>query len=126
MSKFKGQITLLIASIIWGSSFIFQKMGMDFMGPFTFGFYRFFLGSLALLPVIWIHSRYKKRKPVEERTEITSWTDRTLIIGSVLCGVGGFVAASLQQIGIVYTTAGKAGFITSMDIVIVPIFMMLL
>ena len=52
MSKFKGQITLLIAAIIWGSSFIFQKMGMDFMSPFTFGFYRFFLGSLALLPVI--------------------------------------------------------------------------
>lgn len=126
MSKYKGQIALLIASVIWGSSFMFQKMGMDFMGPFTFGFYRFILGSLALLPVIWIYSRYKKRKPVEERTEITSWNDRTLIIGSVLCGVGGFVAASLQQIGIVYTTAGKAGFITSMDIVIVPIFMMLL
>ena len=126
MSKFKGQIALLIAAIIWGSSFIFQKMGMDFMSPFTFGFYRFFLGSLALLPVIWIYSKFNKRKPIEERTEITSWTDKTLIIGSLFCGVGGFVAASLQQIGIVYTTAGKAGFITSMDIVIVPIFMIFL
>ncbi|MEI3518536.1 MAG: DMT family transporter [Clostridia bacterium] len=83
MSKFKGQIALLIAAIIWGSSFIFQKMGMDFMSPFTFGFYRFFLGSLALLPVIWIYSKFNKRKPIEERTEITSWTDKTLIIGSL-------------------------------------------
>ena len=71
MSKFKGQITLLIAAIIWGSSFIFQMLGMDFMSPFTFGFYRFFLGSLALLPVIWIYSKFNKRKPIEERTEIT-------------------------------------------------------
>ena len=126
MSKYKGQLCLLLAAIIWGSSFIFQKMGMDFMGPFTFGFYRFFLGSLALLPVIWIYTRSNNRKPLEERKEITPWTDKTLLIGSLLCGVGGFVAASLQQIGIVYTTAGKAGFITSMDIVIVPIFMIFL
>lgn len=126
MKKYKGQIYLLLAAVIWGSAFIFQKMGMDHIGPFTFGIFRFILGSLALLPVIWISDRFNERKPVESRHETTSWKDRTLIAGGLLCGTASFVAGSLQQIGIVYTTAGKAGFITSMDIVIVPLFMLAL
>ena len=126
MSKFKGQIALLLAAIIWGSAFIFQKMGMDHIGPFTFGAFRFILGSLALLPVIFIYAKLNNRKPIGERADITPWGDKTLIVGSLLCGVANFVAGSLQQIGIVYTTAGKAGFITSLDIVIVPIFMLFL
>ena len=105
MKRFKGQIALLLAAIIWGSAFIFQKMGMDHIGPFTFGIFRFILGSLALLPVIWILTALNKRKPLESRKEISSWTDKTLIIGSILCGLANFVAGSLQQIGIVYTTA---------------------
>lgn len=126
ISRFKGQVALLLAAIIWGSAFIFQKMGMDHIGPFTFGIFRFILGSLALLPVIWIVGALNRRKPAELRKEITPWSDKTLLIGSLLCGFANFVAGSLQQIGIVYTTAGKAGFITSMDIVIVPIFMLFL
>ena len=126
MSKFKGQIALLLAAVIWGSAFIFQKMGMDHIGPFTFGAFRFILGSLALLPVIFIYAKLNNRKPIGERADITPWGDKTLIVGSLLCGVANFVAGSLQQIGIVYTTAGKAGFITSLDIVIVPIFMLFL
>lgn len=126
MGKFKGQIALLLAAIIWGSAFIFQKMGMDHIGPFTFGIFRFILGSLALLPVIFIYAKLNDRKPIGERVDITPWGDKTLIIGSLLCGAANFIAGSLQQIGIVYTTAGKAGFITSLDIVIVPIFMLFL
>lgn len=126
MHKYKGQVALLLAAIIWGSAFIFQKMGMDHIGPFTFGIFRFTLGSLAILPVIWIFGKVSARKPLETRTEITPWKDKTLIIGSLLCGAANFIAGSLQQIGIVYTTAGKAGFITSLDIVIVPIFMLFL
>ena len=126
MSKYKGQICLLLAAVIWGSAFIFQKMGMDHIGPFTFGIFRFTLGSLALLPVIWAFSMINNRKPLEERKEITPWTDKTLLMGGFLCGAASFIAGSLQQIGIVYTTAGKAGFITSMDIVIVPVFMIFL
>lgn len=126
MQRFKGQIALLLAAVIWGSAFIFQKMGMDHIGPFTFGVFRFILGSLALLPVIWVFGKINARKPEEIRADITPWTDKTLLIGSLLCGAANFVAGSLQQIGIVYTTAGKAGFITSLDIVIVPIFMLFL
>lgn len=126
MKKYKGQLALLTAAIIWGSAFIFQKMGMDHIGPFTFGALRFTLGSLALLPVIWIMKKLNDRKPAEMQKSITPWSDKTLLIGGLFCGIASFVAGSLQQIGIVYTTAGKAGFITSMDIVIVPIFMLLL
>ena len=126
MHKYKGQVALMLAAIIWGSAFIFQKMGMDHIGPFTFGIFRFILGSLALLPVIWIFGKINERKPIEERTKITPWTDKTFLIGSLLCGAANFIAGSLQQIGIVYTTAGKAGFITSLDIVIVPILMLFL
>ena len=124
MSKYKGQICLLLAAIIWGSAFIFQKMGMDHIGPFTFGIFRFTLGSLALLPVIWIYGGINKRKPLEKRNYITPWADKELLLGGFLCGVASLLAGSLQQIGIVYTTAGKAGFITSMDIVIVPVILL--
>lgn len=126
MKKYKGQIALLMAAVIWGSAFIFQKMGMDHIGPFTFGILRFTLGSLALLPVILIIKKINDRKPVEVQKHITPWGDKTLLIGGLLCGIANFAAGSLQQIGIVYTTAGKAGFITSMDIIIVPIFMLFL
>ena len=126
MSRFKGQICLMLAAIIWGSAFIFQKMGMDHIGPFTFGAFRFTLGSLPLLVVIYIARKLNDRKPLEERSEITPWTDKTLLIGGLLCGIGSFAGASLQQIGLVYTTAGKAGFLTSLDIAIVPFFMLFL
>lgn len=122
MRNYKGQIYLLLASLIWGSAFIFQKMGMDHIGPFTFGFFRFTLGALALLPVIWLQDRFSKK----ERTESSSFRCPILLMGGLLCGAASFVAGSLQQVGLVYTTAGKAGFITSMDIVIVPVFLIFL
>lgn len=126
MRRVKGEIYLILAAVIWGSAFIFQKMGMDYIGPFTFGIFRFTLGSLALLPVIWIVGGINKRRPEEERKYITPFKDKELLVGALLCGLANFVAGSLQQVGIVYTTAGKAGFITSMDIVIVPIILLFL
>lgn len=118
----KGRVFLLLATVIWGSAFIFQKMGMDHVGPFTFGLFRFCLGSLAILPVVWIADRLaKSRTPSQQPVR---FNDRTLLIGSLFCGVSNYVAGSLQQVGLVYTTAGKAGFITSMDIVIVPLIML--
>lgn len=115
---------LMAAAIIWGSSFIFQKMGMDYIGPFTFGFFRFVLGALALLPLIWILDKVNKKRTVPK--EITPFKDKLLLKGGLFCGLTCFIAASLQQVGIVYTTAGKAGFITSMDIVIVPVILIFL
>ena len=135
MKNHKGELLLLLASIIWGSAYIFQKMGMDYVGPFTFGFCRFCLGALALAPVIWVFDRARGKKAAgtaespaggELATQAGILSDRMLLVGSILCGLTQFAAGSLQQIGLVYTTAGKAGFITSMHIVIVPILMIFL
>lgn len=123
-NKFKGELCLLLASLIWGTAFIFQKVGMDYVGPFTFSFFRFCLGALALLPVIWIFGLINKKRTAPK--EITPFTDKTLWIGALLGGLANFAAGSLQQVGIVYTTAGKAGFLTAMDIVIVPLLMLFL
>lgn len=124
MKRFKGEAFLLLAAIVWGSAFIFQKTGMNYIGPLTFGAFRFTIGAIALLPVICLADFVKKKQ--EQAKEITSFKDKTLIVGGLLCGIACFVASSFQQIGIVYTTAGKAGFITSMNILIVPLFMLFL
>ncbi len=122
--KFKGELCLVIAAFLWGTSFIFQKMGMDFVGPFTFGFFRFTIGALALLPVIFVIKKVNDSR--EKPKEITPFRDHLLIKGSIYCGIASFAAATFQQIGIIYTTAGKAGFITSLDIVFVPILLIFL
>ena len=124
MNKFKGELCLFLAALIWGSAFIFQKMGMDHIGPFTFGIFRFGIGALALLPVIWIYDSVNKKRGRSQ--VITPINDRQLVLGGLWCGIASFVAGSLQQMGLVYTTAGKAGFITAMNIVIVPILLLFL
>ncbi len=127
MKKYKGEACLFLTALIWGSAMIFQKMGMDHIGPFLFGFFRFTIGALVLIPVILLFSRTSGaggqgrmdgRKPMLK--------DRTLLLGSLLCGLTQFGGGSFQQVGLVYTTAGKAGFITSLYIVIVPILMIFL
>lgn len=123
MNKLKGELLLLITAIIWGTSFITQKLGMNYIEPFTFGATRFLLGSLCLLFVIWLFDRAKRKR--QERTgEIVKNTmkRKDLLVGGILCGVALFFGASFQQIGIVETTAGKAGFITALYILLVPIF----
>ena len=126
----KGELLLLLAAFIWGTSYIFQKMGMDYVGPFTFGFFRFCIGALALVPVILLFDRRAGgSSPIDDISQrgfFPQFTDRTLLIGSILCGLTQFGAGSMQQIGLIYTTAGKAGFITSMHIVIVPVLMIFL
>lgn len=100
---------LLITALIWGLAFVAQRVGMDHIGPFTFNAIRFLLGTAALIPIaLWI-------SPIRRET-----VKRTLIAGGV-AGLALFVAASLQQIGLVYTTAGNAGFITGLYVVLVPI-----
>ena len=111
----KGEIILLIAAILWGSCFIFQKKGMDYIGPFTLGAFRFLIGGIILIPVIMLIARLDKKKP----DNIERFSQKNLWIGSLLCGTALFIAASLQQIGLIYTTAGKAAFLTAMEIVAV-------
>ena len=110
--KKSGEFMLLFTALIWGTSFVAQRSGMETIGPFTFNGIRCLLGALVLLPVIIgmdYHSTKKRR------------STRSLIIGGLLCGLIFFLSSSVQQIGLVYTTAGKAGFITALYIVIVPI-----
>lgn len=124
MKNFKGELILLLTAIIWGTSFISQKLGMNYIEPFTFGASRFLLGAVALIPVILIFDALNKKKRNVKSVEETKreFSNKDLIMGGILCGSALFLGASCQQWGIVYTTAGKAGFITALYIVIVPLF----
>jgi drug/metabolite transporter (DMT)-like permease len=114
----KSDALLLLASAIWGFAFVAQRIGMDYVGPFMFNGVRFALGSLVLLPLI---LRNGIRKNTSGKSTSLAGT-KTLIFGGGLLGITLFAAASLQQVGLVYTTAGNAGFITGLYVVIVPIF----
>jgi len=104
---------LVLAAVIWGFAFVAQRAGMEHIGPFLFNAIRFALGGAALLPLLLL--RRKAR-----RTKRRSGGKRVLA-GYLAAGVILFAAASLQQGGIVYTTAGKAGFITGLYLVIIPL-----
>jgi drug/metabolite transporter (DMT)-like permease len=113
----KSDALLLLTSAIWGFAFVAQRVGMDYVGPFTFNGVRFALGSLVLLPLI-LRKRSQGEASKEPRTDTQA---KMLIFGGGLLGITVFTAASLQQVGLVYTTAGNAGFITGLYVVVVPI-----
>ena len=121
MKKKKGELILLLAAVLWGTCFAFQKMGMDYIGPYTLGVFRFLLGAMALIPVIVLLNKLEHKKHPEKTERDGGFQDKQLYIGGILCGITLFAAASLQQIGLQYTTAGKAGFLTSLEIVLVAI-----
>ena len=110
---------LLLTAFIWGTAFVAQSVGMDHLGPFSFNGIRCLIGAVALLPCIWFLNRMNKDPETDGSEKEKSGKD--LITGGVACGVLLFTASSLQQAGIQYTTAGKAGFITAFYIVIVPV-----
>jgi len=99
----------LFAAVIWGFAFVAQRLGMEYIGPFIFNAIRFALGALALLP--FALRRERRQTP---RAGV-------MLYGGLLAGAVLFLGASLQQIGVVYTTAGKAGFITGLYVVLAPI-----
>lgn len=113
----KNAFMLILTAFIWGTAFVAQSVGMDYLGPFTFNGVRSLIGGVALIPCIWLLQKLNdKSEPVtEERNR------KDLLIGGISCGVLLFAASSLQQVGIQYTTAGKAGFITAFYIVFVPV-----
>jgi len=129
MKQIKGDLILLITAIIWGTSFVSQKLGMNYIEPFTFGASRFLLGAIVLIPVIIFFDKMNKKsaksqKGNDGKVEQKGVTFKTkdLFVGGILCGSALFFGASFQQWGIMGTTAGKAGFITALYIVLVPIF----
>jgi len=109
---------LFIAAAIWGFSFVAQRSGMDYVGPYTFNGVRFALGSLSLLPIYFYQRNKSGQTPLK--------TPYKLYSSSILLGLVLFIAASLQQIGMQYTTAANGGFITSLYVVLVPIFYLFL
>ena len=110
----KSDILLLITAVIWGFAFVAQRVGMDYVGPFTFNGTRFLLGCLVFIPFILLRSRKFKRQGIVRAS------NRSLIPGGCLAGAVLFFGASFQQAGLVYTTAGNAGFITGLYVVVVP------
>jgi drug/metabolite transporter (DMT)-like permease len=109
-STLTADILLLLTAAIWGFAFVAQRVGMDYVGPFTYNGVRFALGSLSLVPLL----RLGPEPPLGDGSP------RLLLLGGGLLGLVLFAAASLQQVALVTTTAGKAGFITGLYVVIVP------
>jgi drug/metabolite transporter (DMT)-like permease len=109
----KYLLLLLLTAIIWGFSFVAQKAGMDFLGPFTFNAIRFALGTLSLI-ILLPFQRYLLGYPLKNNTKNSS------LKGGIVLGIVLFIAASFQQIGIIESSAGNTGFITSLYIIFVP------
>ena len=114
-NKIRGTITLLFTTLIWGSAFIAQSVGMDHIGPMTFQAIRSALAVSFLFVVAFFFHKDKKNY-------FKSWADPRLWKAGITCGLSLFVASGLQQVGLVYASVGKAGFITALYIVSVPIF----
>lgn len=113
----RSDALLLVAAVIWGFAFVAQRVGMSHVGPFAFNAIRFALGAAVLAPLLFI--REKKRSGKAPLAGIPR--RKEFLYAFVLLGGSLFAAASLQQMGIVYTTAGKAGFITGLYVVMVPL-----
>lgn len=118
-SEFKGNLILLLTALIWGCAFVAQSVSMDYIGPFTFQCIRSLIGAVVLIPVF-LFLDHGKKKSGNYHTS-TAQEKKTQMIAGIVCGIIMTIAGNLQQIGIQYTTAGKAGFITAIYILVVPI-----
>ena len=116
-ARLRADLILLLVAAIWGLSFVAQRSGMDHLGPFTFNAIRFFIGSILLLPV----ARFLDCRRRDAGLPLVRYRERELLAGGALTGLVLFAAATFQQAGIASTTAGKAGFITSLYVVLVPL-----
>ena len=138
--QMRQSLLLLLTATIWGVAFVAQSVGMEYVGPLTFSCVRSLLGGIVLIPCIWFlgrherasHpgrevSRYKAGKSQGERAvqkekgKRDKGADRELLAGGMICGLLLCLASNFQQFGIAHTSVGKAGFITALYIVIVPI-----
>lgn len=118
-NRLTGNIALFLTALIWGLGFVAQRAGMEFIGPFTFNAVRSFLGALSLVPLI-LWFKYSK---ADTRTPVRKYVQRVgLAKAGISCGIALFVAMSIQQYCMQFVGAGKAGFITALYIIFVPIF----
>ncbi len=115
-TKIKGNLMLLLTAFVWGLSFIAQSKGVEQLSPVSFNGIRSILGGVVLLPVIYLLDQAKEKNGTPPQK-----INKTLIIGGIVCGTFLCLASTLQSMGMVYTSPGKAGFITALYMVIVPI-----
>ena len=119
MSNIPGEVLLLMTAIVWGTGFVAQRKAMEGMQPFVFIALRFFLGCLVLLPVL--ISRIPRTKSETKAAFDWKANVRKLVLPSLICGLFLFAGTSLQQLGIMTTSASKAGFLTAIYLVLVPV-----
>lgn len=110
----KSSLLLLLTATIWGVAFVAQSVGMDYVGPITFNAVRFLLGGIVLLPLVWMRAGKRNKAQPADRKKMWS--------GGICCGLALCAASLFQQVGLLYTSVGNAGFITTLYIIIVPIF----
>lgn len=135
-TQLKNSFLLLLTAAIWGFAFVAQSVGMDYVKPFTFNGVRSAIGALFLIPCIFLFQNRSDQSEAsstamssanpsdqadQELLDSSSFNRKTLILGGICCGIILAAASSLQQIGILYTSVGKAGFLTAIYIVLVPI-----
>lgn len=130
-TQVRNSLLLLLTATIWGVAFVAQSVGMDYVGPFTFNMVRSLIGGIVLIPCIFLLGRLNSPEKYmqKEKAKVGILNDRaskaderkTLLKGGICCGILFSLATNIQQIGIQYTTVGRAGFITACYIVIVPI-----
>ncbi|MDO4623419.1 MAG: DMT family transporter [Eubacteriales bacterium] len=126
--KIRNSVFLLLAAFLWGTTFVAQDVGMQYVGPYTYNTCRFLLGFLVLFPVAFFTGRIDPLGvnytgiPIPNITADAGSRWKQLLTGGAACGLILFLGGSFQQVGIVYTTAGKSGFVTALYIVLVPVF----
>lgn len=119
--QMRNSLLLLLTAFIWGVAFVAQSVGGEQVGCFTFNGVRSLIGGVVLIPVIFFLDAQKKKELGEEKFSEQKGDKKTLILGGVSCGIMLCIASNFQQLGISFTTVGKAGFITALYIIIVPI-----
>ena len=115
--QIRNSLLLLLTATIWGTAFVAQSVGMNYVEPFTFTCVRSIIGGIVLIPCIWFLRKLKGSDGMKNRPLVT----KVELLGGICCGIALFAASNFQQIGILHTTVGKAGFITALYVVIVPI-----
>ncbi len=118
---FRQSMILFMAATVWGVAFVAQSVGMDYVGPFTFVAVRNVVALAVLVPCAVVMDSSRRKRGVQEQVHPKE-NKRALAIGGICCGICLFAASTLQQFGVKYTTVGKAGFITAMYLVLVPVF----
>lgn len=121
MKKIQSSLILFLTASIWGIAFVAQSVGMDYVGAFTFNAVRSIIGGIILIPCIFLLNKISKKEKKTNEQKLKKGENKILLLGGVCCGILLCAASNFQQIGIKYTTVGKAGFITACYIILVPI-----